>query len=341
MATGQLLSLGSSWHFDGTSQHYRFISNNGTASFGPDTNDAYDARNDTLAAYISFQQKLGALTLAPGVRGEVNRRRISGPDTDEIRTRRVNLFPSFHANYKAGKTLQFGLSYSKRIDRVPLEYLRPYGSVEDVYSLFVGNPRLKDQSSDAYEASIQFRPGKIETSATVYLRETRSLWSKSYSINALGASVYTYVNAGNSWNSGAQFDLSYLLFPRLKASASANLFDERTPVDMVEGQGIWRQFRYSTNGTLEWSGKDRGIVPADVAQVQWSYYGPSREYQLRKASWFDLSLSYTHNIDRTFSLSGTFRYPGHTRQRLTAPSVEEISTRQRTPELQLKLQKTL
>jgi hypothetical protein len=78
-----------------------------------------------------------------------------------------------------------------------------------------------------------------------------------------------------------------------------------------------------------------------VAQFQWSYNSPSQEYQIRKKSWFDLSASYTHNLGRTLSLSGTFRYSGRSSQRLIAPSVEEISSRRRTPEVQLKLQKTL
>lgn len=342
MATGQLLSLGSSWHVDTTSQSYSFTGDDrGMGSFGPDVDDAYDARSDTLAAYLSFQQKLGALTFAPGLRGEVNRRRISSPDLQDIVIRRANIFPSLHAGYKAGKRLQFGLSYSKRVDRAPLEYLRPYGAVQDIYSLFEGNPRLKDQNTDAYEASIQFRPGKIETNATLYLRRTHDLWSRSYTVNAAGTNIYSYVNAGDRWNRGAQFDLSFAVRPRVKATASVNLFDERVPVDVTGSRGTVRNFRYSTNGTLEWNGKERGAIPGDVAQFQWSYHGPSREYQISKPSWFDLSLSYTHNIERSLSLSGTFHYLSRTQERLIAPLVEELSSRQRTPELQLKLLKRL
>ena len=68
-----------------------------------------------------------------------------------------------------------------------------------------------------------------------------------------------------SWNSGAQFDLSFPIVPRLKASTSANLFNERTPIDTTDGRGTQRTFRYSTNATFEWNGKDRGSVPGDVA----------------------------------------------------------------------------
>jgi hypothetical protein len=340
MQPGQLLSLGSSWHLDRTSQDYRFMSDD-TASFGPDTSDAFTGRSSTFAAYASFQQTFGALMLAPGLRGEANRRVISGPGGDDVQIRRTDLFPSFHASYKVDKTLEFGASFSRRIDRAPLEYLRPYSVAEDVYTVFQGNPRLRDQSIDAYEVSMQFRPGKIEVGATAYLRETHGLWSKEYSVDNSSFSVYRYVNAGSSWNTGVQFDVSFPIISRVRGSASANLFDDRTPIDAPDGRTTQRNFRYSTNGTVEWNGKDRASIPGDVAQVQWSYNSPSRAYQVREAAWLDLSLAYTHSFDRTLSLSGTFRYAGRTSQRLVAPSIEEWSRRQKIPEIQLKLQKAL
>ena len=58
-------------------------------------------------------------------------RQISSPGVEDVRLNRVTIFPSFHASYKVDKRLQFGASYSKRIDRVPLEYLRPFGTVEE------------------------------------------------------------------------------------------------------------------------------------------------------------------------------------------------------------------
>lgn len=341
IGVGQLLSLGSTWHVDDTAQNYRFFSNDGSGSLGSDAVDQYDARSSTLSLYASFQRTFGLLTLAPGLRGELNRRRISSSGLEDVRISRANLFPTFHASYKFDKRLQLGASFSKRIDRVPLEYLRPYATVESATTIFEGNPQLRDQTANAYEVSVQFRAGKVEAGATAYFRETRELWSRSFVVNAAGASVYNFINAGNSWTSGAQFDLSFPLFPRLKANVSVNLFDERMPIDPTDGQSAQRTFRYSTSSALEWNGKEGGSRTGDVAQLQWSYNSPSREYQIRKASWFDLSASYTHSFDRTLSLSATFRYSGRTSQRLTAPSVEEISSRQNKPQVQLKLQKTL
>ncbi|GAM04151.1 hypothetical protein, partial [Novosphingobium sp. MBES04] len=120
-----------------------------------------------------------------------------------------------------------------------------------------------------------------------------------------------------------------------------NLFDERSLVDGGEATRVLHMLRYSTNGTLEWSARDRGTIPGDVAQLQWSWNSASREYQIRKGSWYDASVAYTHNFSKTMSITGTFRFSGVSQYRLVAPLAEETTRRQRTPEFQLKLYKTL
>ncbi|MBT0668112.1 TonB-dependent receptor [Novosphingobium profundi] len=340
MASGQVLSTGASWHVDGISQDYAFTSND-AASLGEDTRDAYEARSSTVATYATFQQNLGRLTLAPGLRAESNMRRISSLRVATLRLDRTKLFPSFHASYNATKTLKLEASYSKRIERVPLDYLASYGAVKDANTIFQGNPELKDQSIGSYELGVQFRPGKIEASATLYLRQTGQLWNESYSVNSAGTSVYTYINSGSRTSAGGQLDLALPLLNGFRINASANLFDERAPVDAEDGARELHTLRYSTNGTLEWTAKDRGSIPGDVAQFQWSWNSAAREYQIRKDAWYDASIAYTHNVSKTLSITGTFRYSGASRQRLVTPLVEEATTRRRTPQFQIKLYKTL
>ena len=81
-------------------------------------------------------------------------------------------------------------------------------------------------------------------------------------------------------------------------------------------------------------------MSGDVAQLQWTYYGPSREFQFHDFAWNDVSLSYTHSFSRTLSLSGTFHYRGPNRHRLLAPLVQEFYAEHRPPEFKLKLVKT-
>ncbi|MCW1428714.1 TonB-dependent receptor [Novosphingobium sp. JCM 18896] len=338
---GQILSVGSTWRLDGTTQNYQFTSSNAGGSLGPDTVDAYNGSNSTIATYATFQRPLGKIILTPGLRWEHNTRRISSPGTADLVINRSDLFPTFHVKRSFGTKLDLSASYSRRIERARLEILRPYGLVEDPVTIFQGNPELKDQSTHAYELSLQFRSGKLQAGVVAYWRDTSDLWSRTYTVDPSGTVVYRYVNAGSRRNTGAQFDISSPLNRRLKVSASVNLFNQRNPVDALTSPRVQSDLRYTTNGTLEWTLPDRGSVPGDVAQIQWSYNSASRDYQVTELAWTEASLSYTHSFGRTLSLSATFRSPRLTRQRLIAPSAQEAISRRRTPEIQLKLLKSL
>jgi hypothetical protein len=98
--------------------------------------------------------------------------------------------------------------------------------------------------------------------------------------------------------------------------------------------------RYTTNGTVEWDGPDRGKTPGDVAQLQWTYYGPQRDLQLDDQLWYNFTASYTHSFSRTLSLSATIYYHSPIRHRLRAPLVQEYFAEHRRPEIKVKLLKT-
>ncbi|WP_179506038.1 MULTISPECIES: TonB-dependent receptor [unclassified Sphingomonas] len=354
MARGQLLALGATWHRDTTRQDYSLVT---TAADGTRSNgaaDHFDGSSETLAAYATFQQMLGAVTLEPGLRAERNVRQVAGASvSDELtsaRLARTALFPSLHLQYLASRRLTFTASYSQRIERAPLDYLRSYAVVDDALTVFRGNPALRDQTTQAYEGSLQYRPGKIETNLTAFWRTTGNVWSTTYAVNAAGASVYGYVNAGRRRTAGAQFDLSAPLLRQVKITLSANLFDQRNPVETQAGMTpesapIAHSLRATTSGTLEWTNQTRDSracpVPGDVVQLQWSYNNPQHQYQIRNAPWAEVSLAWTHSFAKTLSLSTTLLAPGRTRQDLLAPLVQQQSWRQRRPQLQVKLVKTL
>ena len=202
-----------------------------------------------------------------------------------------------------------------------------------------GNPHLRNQSTDAYEINLHYHRGKLDAGVLVYDRETSDLWSTAYTV-VNGINVFRQVNAGHSRDTGAQIDLGTPIVGRFKISASVNLFDQRIPVDAVEGARFDERFRFTTNTTLEWDGRDRGDRPGDVAQLQWMYNSPYRSFDLRYAYWNWLSLSYTHSFSRTFSATGTVSYQSLNRHRLDAPLVQEDYAVRRPMEFKLKLLKT-
>lgn len=338
MGKGQILSIGGTWNRMRMEERYRFTSI-GDGVLGSNAADQFTGIDDNLAAYVTFQQPVGEWTLMPGVRVERDSRRIASRGHPDVRIDRTDLFPTLHIDRPLGKTLKLTLSYSKRIDRPQLNDLRPYAIVQDVLTKKLGNPNLKNQSTDSYEINLHYHRKKVDAGIILYDRETSGLWSSDYSVID-GANVVTLVNSGRSRDRGAEIDVSMPLISRVKLNASVNLFDQRIPIRLADGPANNERFRYTTNATLEWDGPDRGKTPGDIAQLQWIYYSPSRQYQISypASHWF--SLSYTHSFSRTWSLSGTAEYATANRHRLIAPLVQESFVQRSPAVFKLKLLKT-
>ena len=337
MAKGEILSAGGLWNYSRMSEHYSFASTSGP--LGPPVFDQFRGVEDELAAYATFEQPVGTWTVMPGMRIERNSRHVTSPGEPDADIARTYVFPTLHIEHPLSKTLDLTLSYSKRIDRPQLNDLRPYPLVQDVITVKQANPRLKDQSTDAYEINLKYRRKKLDAGLIVYDRETRHLVSQSYS-TVNGVNLLTIVNSGHSRDRGAEIDVSTPIVRRVKLTGSVNLFDSRIPVGDATGRTSEDTFRYTTNGTVEWDGSDRGKTPGDVAQLQWVYYGPWRQFQLHYLAWNQLSLSYTHSFSRTVSLSGTLTYNSPNRHRLLAPLVQEDFRDRGPAEFKIKLLKT-
>ena len=331
----QILSMGAEWDLLETHQRHWFMS--AGLPLGGSTFDEYRGRESTLSAYATFQRQIGTWAVMPGLRMEQNSRRITTPGFPDVRVRRTNLFPTFHAEHPLSKELQLTLSYSRRIDRPYFDMLRPY-PVQDVLTIGQGNPSLRDQSTDSYEINLHYHRGKLDAGLIAYNRITRGAWDSNYTVNSIGQNVYTWVNSGRKRDSGAQVDLSTPIVRRVKATISVNLFDARAPVD--NGSGSDERFRFTTNSTLEWDGPDRRGKPGDVAQLQWQFGSPQRTFQMRNFAWNWLTLSYTHSFDKRLSLTATADTgPLNAGHRLLAPLVQEYYAPHRRAEFKLKLLK--
>jgi hypothetical protein len=148
------------------------------------------------------------------------------------------------------------------------------------------------------------------------------------------------VNAGHSADRGAEIDVSTPIVKRVKLNASVNLFGQWMPIDGSTGQQSDRRFRYSTNSTIQWTGPDRGKRPGDVAQLQWIYNSPERDFEIHNFAWNLLSLSYTHSFSPPLALTATANYVSHNGHRLLAPLVQEYYSQRSPVEFELKLLET-
>jgi outer membrane receptor for ferrienterochelin and colicin len=341
MLNGEILSAGGVWNYSRMRERYGFTSAGLGGSLGSNAFDQFEAVDNHVAGYVTFQQPIGTWTLMSGLRVERDARQILSPGRPTVEITETDAFPTLHVQHALGRTVDLSLSYSKRVDRPQLNDLRPYPLVQDIFTIKLGNPLLKDQSTDSYEINLHYHLRKIDAGVIVYDRETSRLWTQTFTVIP-GTSIFTAaaINSGHSSDRGAEFDLGTPVVRRVKVLASLNLFDQRIPAGTTANTQSAETFRYTTNGTLEWDGPERGNIPGDVAQLQWTYTSPWRQFQIYYLARNQLSFAYTHSFSRTVSLTVTAEYWTLNKHQLVAPLVQEYYSARYPTQFNLRLLKT-
>ncbi|CAA9330210.1 MAG: TonB-dependent receptor, putative, partial [uncultured Gemmatimonadetes bacterium] len=109
----------------------------------------------------------GKLELQGGLRAEYATRDFSLANTEEkFPFTYTSLFPSGLVSYKLNDQSQVKLSYSRRVRRPGTQELNPFPSFFDLQNVFLGNPRLSPEYTDAMELSFQrsHRLGSVQLS---------------------------------------------------------------------------------------------------------------------------------------------------------------------------------
>ncbi|MDB5012144.1 MAG: TonB-dependent receptor, partial [Daejeonella sp.] len=139
----------------------------------------------------------------------------------------IEFFPSVSLSQKLGKSHQFGLSYSRRIDRPSYDNLNPFLNFLDEYTYHKGNPDLRPQFTNTLDFSDTYKGGVTASvnfsrtkDAMVFL--TRPLENdslKTYAIqenvdrqDVLGFNVYAPVPVTKWWKMNNNFQVFNMSF---------------------------------------------------------------------------------------------------------------------------------
>ena len=227
---------------------------------------AYNYQENINAAYLQLSKTVGRIVIKAGTRLEntnMNGRQLVPKDT-AFAINRTDIFPYVYLSRNlmkiAGYNLRAFLIYRRTINRPAYEYLNPSQRFVDQYLLEAGNPTLRPQFTQTYEANVSFeeRPvlafGINETkdifNQVIYQADTnRSQAFRTY--DNLGKNKETYFRALGAlppggkyfFVAGAQYNHNFyqgnyenklLLFRRgswrfftyhnLRATANTNIF---------------------------------------------------------------------------------------------------------------------
>jgi outer membrane receptor protein involved in Fe transport len=189
----------------------------------------FEFDENVQAVYGVFSQGLGKFDLQGGLRAEYASRDFALASTEErFPYDYVSLFPSAVAMYNRSDVTQMKASYSRRIRRPGTQELNPFPSFFDVQNVFIGNPTLNPEYTDAIELGLT-RTGKFGSAqlSPFYRRTTdviRVAINTADVVDGRDVTTVSFKNLATATSWGADMNGSLRLGKRLNAFGAFNVF---------------------------------------------------------------------------------------------------------------------
>ena len=165
-----------------------------------------------------------------------------------------------------------------------------------------GNPALRPEMTDSFEARLRAEVARQTIMLTFFSRRTEDLYSSLNSLTGDGVLISQPVNVGERIDRGAAVAAQGSIAQGLSYSINANLVDRRIDQDLgtVARQ---RSTTYSAGARIEYRDGADGRRGADRVIVNANLAGPYDDGLTRRSSSFRASASWSHAItDRLSSV---------------------------------------
>jgi outer membrane receptor protein involved in Fe transport len=180
------------------------------------------------AGYGVLSQGVGKFDLQAGLRAEWASRNFDLTGSQAVPFNYHALFPSGVIMYKPSEQTQLKASYSRRIRRPGTQELNPFPVFFDQQNVFIGNPRLNPEYTDAIElgASKQGQLGSIQFSP--FYRHTKDVIrvdiNTADTVDGREVTSVSFQNLAKSDSWGTDLNGNLRLGPKLNALAGLNIF---------------------------------------------------------------------------------------------------------------------
>jgi len=224
------------------------------------------------AGYGVLSQSVGKFDLQAGLRAEFSNRTFDLASSQSYPYKYHSLFPSGVIMYKPGEQSQIKVSYSRRIRRPGTQELNPFPVFFDQQNVFIGNPRLNPEYTDALElgfsksgqlGSIQLSPFYRHTTDVIRVDINTADVIDGREVTSVS---FQNLDKADSW--GTDLNGNLRMGPKFNAFAGFNLFK------MVTDGGS--QSALSSNA-VTWSYRvnaTSSITPTVTLQANYFYRAP-------------------------------------------------------------------
>lgn len=267
----------------------------GTGDWQPSgLSNAFDFDEQVHAAYGVLSGRAGRFELQGGLRGEYASREFALAGAEAFPYDYTSLFPSAVIAFTPQEGTQLRASYSRRIRRPGTWELNPFPVFFDVQNVFLGNPELDPEYTDAFELGLQ-RSGRLgSVQLSPFYRRTsdiiRFIIDTDAEIDGRDVTTISFRNLanGSSWGTDLNGSLRHGPF---SGFASFNVFKMVT-----EGTGTESAL---SSDAVSWMGRVNGTVNFSAntsLQAMYFYRAPMNIERGRFSSFSMTNLTLRHRV---------------------------------------------
>ncbi|MBW8768799.1 MAG: TonB-dependent receptor [Gemmatimonadetes bacterium] len=189
--------------------------------------NAFTFNEQVHAAYAVVSRPLGKVDAQAGLRAEYANRDFQLADKS-YPYHYTSFFPSGVLSFNLTQSSQAKVSYSRRIRRPGTQELNPFPTFFDVQNVFLGNPALNPEYTDAYELGYN-KSGKFGSfQLSPFYRHTtnviRFIINTDDMVDGRNVTTISFKNLAKSDSWGTDVNGSFKLGKRISGFAGGNVF---------------------------------------------------------------------------------------------------------------------
>ncbi len=229
-----------------------------------------EQRDLVQAIYSTYTKNYKGFGAMLGLRTEFTGREVTIDDSVFSPLNQWDFFPTLHLSYSFPQEQQLMASYTRRIDRPRGWDLIPTLTWIDAKNVRQGNPNLKPEFVDSYEAGVLLPLGKQRISFDGYYRVTHNVIDRSQRVYYDDVMLHTVENVGQDRALGAEINLDLAPFRWWSLNLTGTVYDYRliTPEKAQESFnwniGLTTDITFPTNTRIQLNGRYEG--PSVTAQ---------------------------------------------------------------------------
>jgi outer membrane receptor protein involved in Fe transport len=227
------------------------------------------------AVYGVLSKGVGKVDFQAGLRGEYASRNFNLASTGQSFPYIYrSLFPSGSIMFNKSEATQMKLSYSRRVRRPGTQELNPFPYFFDVQNVFIGNPSLNPEYTDAIELGLtrNYPLGTLQISP--FYRYTKNvirvIINTADQIDGREVTTVNFKNLASSNSWGSDVNGSLRLGPKFNGFASFNIFRMVTDGGSTSAVG---------SDAVTWSTRVNGtsnLSPTVLVQASYFYRAPMK-----------------------------------------------------------------